>query len=176
MKTLIRRSPFLSLVLCLAFSLALAAVSGCSSAPKVEDDEIGESSIPGTIGADENTMAGDSDSGRAMGLQTVHFPYDSFVLDDAGKETLRANAEILKSNSSVNVQIEGHCDIQGGTQYNIALGEKRANAAKKFMEGLGITGGRIATISFGKERPLVPGNTDDANARNRRGNFVITSK
>lgn len=163
------------LALCLALGFSAAMISGCSSAKKAGDEDISESSIPGTTNADVNTQ-GDSDSGNAMGLQTVHFPYDSFSLDDSGKETLKANAEILKSNASVNIQIEGHCDTRGGTQYNIALGEKRANAAKKFLEEQGIAAGRVATISFGKEKPLVPGDSEEAHAKNRRGNFVITSK
>lgn len=163
------------LFLCLSLCLSLAAVSGCSSAKKGDDGDISESSIPGTTNADINTM-GDSDSGNAMGLQTVHFPYDSFAIDDAGKEVLKANAEILKSNASVSVQIEGHCDIRGGTQYNIALGEKRAHAAKKFLQDQGVASSRIATISFGKEKPLMTGDSEEANTKNRRGNFAITSK
>lgn len=175
MKTPFKASRFLSLALSFSLAASLALVSSCSSSKKDGEDDMSESSIANTVGADENSGM-DSDSGKAMGLQTVLFPFDSFAIDDAGKETLRANAAILKTNGSVNIQIEGHCDIQGGTQYNIALGEKRAASAKKFLEEQGIASGRIATISFGKEKPIAAGNSDEAHARNRRGNFVITSK
>lgn len=150
---------------------SLAMAVGCSKKPKPD-----ESSIPNATAADENTATGDSDSGKAMGLQTVHFPYDSFALDQAAKNTLKANADILKSHASVKIQIEGHCDQRGGIQYNIALGEKRANAAKAYLSDLGVAADRVTTISFGKERPVDQGNTDEAHAKNRRANFVITSK
>ncbi|MEK6706800.1 MAG: OmpA family protein [Bdellovibrionota bacterium] len=154
-------------------TLALAAVvfaSGCSKKPKEE-----ESAVPTAVAADENA-SGDSDSGKAMGLQTVNFPYDSFVLDEEAKRVLKSNADIIKAKPSVRIQIEGHCDQRGGIQYNIALGEKRANATKKYLEDLSISGERITTISFGKERPLDQDTTEAAYTKNRRANFVITSR
>ena len=102
--------------------------------------------------------------------------YDAFTLDASAKQTLQANGEILKAHPTVKVQIEGHCDQRGGIQYNIALGEKRANSAKKYLIDQGIGEDRITTISFGKERPIDQGTTEDAYAKNRRANFVITSK
>ena len=155
----------------IAMLLTLAFANACSSnKPKTD-----EGAVPNAPAADEN-LSGDSDSGKAMGLQTVHFPFDSFSLDAAGKSTLQANAEVLKSNANVKIQVEGHCDQKGGIQYNIALGEKRANAAKKFLADQGVSAERITTISFGKERPIDNGNTDEAHAKNRRANFVITAK
>lgn len=111
-----------------------------------------------------------------MGLETVHFPYDSFVMDDQAKATLDANAMILQTKSSLRVQIEGHCDQRGGIQYNIALGEKRADAVMKYLSGKGISADRLSTISYGKERPLDPATNEQAYGKNRRANFVITSK
>ena len=125
--------------------------------------------------ADENT-AGDSDNGKAMGLQTIHFGYDAFTLNAEAKSILKANAQILKDKASLKIQIEGHCDNRGGIQYNVALGEKRANAAKKFLVTAGISADRISVISFGKEKPIAMGETEEAYAKNRRGNFVITSR
>ncbi len=147
--------------------LALVSASGCGHKKD-------EGAVPNAVGADETS--GDSDSGKAMGLQTVHFPFDSFRLDKEAKSTLKANAGILNDHSSVKIQIEGHCDERGGIQYNIALGEKRANTAKKYLEDLGISDDRISTISFGKEKPIDPGHDEAAWAKNRRDNFVITSK
>ena len=155
--------------------LSLAAVLSFSACSKQKAAEHDEASIPSAANADENTM-GDSDSGRAMGMQTVHFGYDSFVLDASNKEILAANAKIMKENASVKIQIEGHCDARGGIQYNLALGEKRANATKKYMQSQGVPASRMTIISFGKEKLLDQGSSETANAANRRAVFVITSK
>lgn len=155
-----------------AFILALSAVfamAGCASKKTKEGEGADGSAM------DANTL-GDSDSGKAMGLQTVHFGYDSSTLDSGAKTTLKQNAEILKGNPSAKVQIEGHCDSRGGIQYNIALGEKRAAAAKKYLVSQGVAGDRVSTISYGKERLLDSSETEEAHAKNRRGNFVITAK
>jgi peptidoglycan-associated lipoprotein len=157
----------------LALTLALTvivAASGCSK--KTAPDE---GAIPTAPSVEENAL-GDSDSGKALGLQSINFPYDSFVLTTEAKNTLKANAGIMKDKKSLNIQIEGHCDQRGGIQYNIALGEKRANSVKKYLQDLGVTGDRVSTISYGKERPIDNGSSEDAYAKNRRANFVITSR
>jgi peptidoglycan-associated lipoprotein len=163
-KTALQRLIFTAAV------LVLVAGPGCSK--KTKEDE---SSVPNAAAADENQM-GDSDSGKAMGLQTVHFPYDSSTLDSEGKSVLKGNAEILKSKSSLKIQVEGHCDQRGGIQYNIALGEKRANAAKKYLSDIGVKGERVTVVSFGKEKPIDSAETEEAYAKNRRDNFVVTSR
>ncbi len=160
---------FCNLVLVLSITM-LAFASGCSKKQKA-DEEL----TPTAPSADENVL-GDSDSGKAMGLQTIFFPYDSFVLDETAKGILKANTQIMKDKPTLKIQIEGHCDQRGGIQYNIALGEKRANAVKKYMQGLGVAEPRISTISYGKERPLDPAMTEAAFSQNRRANFVITSR
>lgn len=144
----------------------------CSKKDEVKPD--GEPTAASTTDADLST--GDSDSGQAAGLQTVFFPYDSFELNESAKTTLKANGEILKSKATLNVQIEGHCDQRGGIQYNIALGEKRANSVRKYLMDNGVSGDRLTTISFGKERLLDQGTGEDSWSKNRRANFVITSK
>ncbi len=162
---------FRRLSLTIGVAVAMIYVSGCSSNKPKED----AGGVPTSPLADENAALGDSDSGKALGLQTIHFPFDSFTLDSQNKALLEADAGILKEKPSVKVQIEGHCDARGGIQYNIALGEKRANSVKKYLEDHGVAGDRITVISFGKERPVDPGNTEEAYAKNRRANFVITS-
>jgi peptidoglycan-associated lipoprotein len=82
----------------------------------------------------------------------------------------------MKDNPSLKIQVEGHCDQRGGIQYNIALGEKRSNAVQKFLTGQGIAKDRISVISFGKEKPVDPSENEAAYAKNRRGNFVVTSR
>jgi peptidoglycan-associated lipoprotein len=117
---------------------------------------------------------GSSDDGKAMGLQTVHFPYDSSLLDATSKSELASNAAILKDKPAVHIQIEGHCDERGGVQYNIALGERRATAVKKYLEDLGVADARLETVSYGKERLLFKGSDEDSMAKNRRAAFVVT--
>jgi peptidoglycan-associated lipoprotein len=160
-------------MVCVALLVAASTQwAGCSKKEEVQPDE---NPIPSAALADENTM-GDSDSGKAAGLLTVRFPYDSFELDAEAKQVLNDNSQILKDKPSMTIQIEGHCDERGGIQYNLALGEKRANSVKKMLQDLGIAANRISTISFGKERPLDQGKTDAAFAKNRRANFVITAR
>jgi len=154
-------------MLMLAATLALTA---CSKSKKGD-----ENNLPSAANADENSM-GDSDNGKAMGLQTIHFAYDAYTLDDENKTTLKANAQILKDKPSLKIQVEGHTDARGGIQYNMALGEKRANSVKKFLQAQGIDAGRISTISYGKEKPIDQGSSDEAYAKNRRANFAITSR
>jgi peptidoglycan-associated lipoprotein len=155
--------------------ITLLVASGCSSSkPKPDTEEAAPAPVAAVEAADENPT-GDSDSGKAGGLQTVHFPFDSSTMDAEAKRILEANASVLKEKPSYKVQIEGHCDQRGGIQYNIALGEKRANAARRYLEGLGVTSDRMTVVSMGKEHPLDASMTDDAYAKNRRGNFVITT-
>ncbi|OFZ82926.1 MAG: hypothetical protein A2583_16765 [Bdellovibrionales bacterium RIFOXYD1_FULL_53_11] len=155
----------------LSVLVAMVPFAGCSKKQQAEEDP----TVP-TAPAVEDTVLGDSDSGKALGLQTINFPYDSFVLDGQAKAALKANAQIMNDKSSLKVQIEGHCDQRGGIQYNIALGEKRANSVRNYMTDLGVTADRITTISYGKERPIDPGMTEEAFGKNRRANFVITSR
>ena len=158
------------LTLMIASTLVMSA---CSKKNQVKPDE---SNLTATAAnADENTN-GDSDNGKAMGLQTINFGYDNYTLDAAAKSTLKANAQILKDKASLKIQVEGHCDRHGGIQYNVALGEKRANAAKKFLMSQGIAADRITIISFGKEKPVDAAESDAADAKNRRDNFVVTAK
>lgn len=151
--------------------IAMAGLSGCASKSKKAE----QSDTAPAVDADVNLM-GDSDSGKAAGLQTINFAYDAYALSDETRRKLNANAQILREQSNLNIQVEGHCDSRGGIQYNIALGEKRANAVRKYLIDLGIAGNRITTISFGKERPLDPAENETAWAMNRRANFVITSR
>jgi peptidoglycan-associated lipoprotein len=112
---------------------------------------------------------------RNSPLQPVFFTVDSADLDDAGRQTTSANAELLKKNPRWVVTIEGHCDERGTAEYNLALGERRATAVKTFLISLGVSPDRVRTISYGKEFPFDPGKTEEAMAKNRRGHFVITS-
>jgi len=152
------------------------ALTGCPKKPTI-DENAGGAGGTGTVSDTKIAdSTADSDHGGAMGLQTIHFPYDSFEIVGENKEALKANIDILKGNPTVNIQIEGHCDERGGSQYNLALGEKRANSVKTQILAGGIGGSRVTIISMGKEHPIAEGSGEDVWAKNRRANFVITSK
>jgi peptidoglycan-associated lipoprotein len=108
----------------------------------------------------------------AEGLQPIHFDFDrSFIRDDA-KPVMQANADWLKANPKVKIRIEGNCDERGTIEYNQALGQRRAAAAKKYLTDLGISTGRISLISYGKEKPVCTASTEECWQRNRRDDFV----
>ena len=103
----------------------------------------------------------------------IFFSYESFDLDADAQETLQLQAAWLKQHQEVTVTIEGHCDERGTREYNLALGEKRAQAAKNYLIALGVDVSRVSTISYGKEMPAVVGSNDDAWNQNRRSVAVI---
>jgi peptidoglycan-associated lipoprotein len=113
---------------------------------------------------------------QAFQNQDIYFDFDKYDLRTDARTILDRKASFLNQNSSVRVQIEGHCDERGTVEYNLALGERRANAAKQYLTTAGISAGRLSTISYGEERPLDPGHTEAAWARNRRAHFVITGQ
>lgn len=105
--------------------------------------------------------------------EDIHFAFDSFLLDSEAERILGEKAAWLQENTDVDVQIEGHCDERGTSDYNLALGERRANAVQQYLTVLGIDSGRLSTISYGEEQPLDPGHDETAWSRNRRAHFVI---
>jgi peptidoglycan-associated lipoprotein len=109
-------------------------------------------------------------------LKPVLFKYDSDELDESAKKTLAANAETLKTNRSWVVTVEGHCDERGSAEYNLALGDRRALAARNYLVTLGIAPDRLRTVSYGKEFPFDPGHDEDSWSKNRRAHFLLTSK
>lgn len=110
----------------------------------------------------------------AASLGTVYFDFDKSDLSQDARNILSKNAEtLLKSKSNANVKIEGHCDERGSAEYNLALGERRAKAAQKYLLTLGVQPDRLSIISYGKEKPAVQGNDEAAWAKNRRAEFVL---
>ena len=108
-------------------------------------------------------------------LDRVYFDFDSADLSTLSRDTLAKNAAYLKANASVKIQVAGNCDERGSDEYNLALGEKRAKAAAQYLVTMGIPATRLATISYGKEKPADPGHNEAAWAKNRRDEFVILS-
>jgi peptidoglycan-associated lipoprotein len=113
---------------------------------------------------------------KAGYLKDAFFDFDKFTIRPDQRDALAADAEWLKKYPNVKIRIEGHCDERGTAQYNMALGEKRANAVKDYVTSLGIDASRIETVSYGKERPFVTAHNEEGWAQNRRGHFVITAK
>jgi peptidoglycan-associated lipoprotein len=105
--------------------------------------------------------------------EDIFFEFDSAVLLAEAQEILRKKAEWLINNPKATATIEGHCDERGTNEYNLALGERRAESAKAFLVDLGVQGSRLSSISYGEERPLDPGHNEEAWAKNRRGHFTI---
>jgi peptidoglycan-associated lipoprotein len=105
--------------------------------------------------------------------ENVHFEFDRADLTPEAVAVLKKKASWLGYNPQVAVMIQGHCDERGTNEYNLALGERRAQSAKNFLVTMGIDGARLSMISYGEERPLDPGHTEEAWAKNRRAQFVI---
>ena len=121
------------------------------------------SAVPGSA-ADFQQQAGDR----------VYFAYDSYELDEASRGTLGKQAQWLQRYSRVRITVEGHADERGTREYNLALGDRRANAVKNYLAAQGVSADRISTISYGKERPEVQGSDEESYAQNRRAVTVIS--
>lgn len=169
-------------ILGIVFLSSFMALVGCSSKKKDTGMEsTGEAMSTTTdtsaaAGGSELNISGDSDNKTAGALTTVFFDFDSSTLRTDTKNALDANSGFLKSNASVEVQIEGHCDERGGVEYNLALGERRAKAVMDYLTAMGIPASRITTISYGKEKPIAMGHDEASWSQNRRANFVVTKK
>jgi peptidoglycan-associated lipoprotein len=155
--------------------------AGCSK-KKVKKDAglegagIEETKRPGEEGLEEAQPGGpqwqEPTPEMAQYFKDIYFQYDQFNLTPEGKETLNKLGEWMMKNASTQVLIEGHTDERGTAEYNLALGERRAHSAKKYLAQLGVNADRISTISYGEERPLDPGHTEASWSKNRRCHFL----
>jgi len=109
-------------------------------------------------------------------LKDIHFDFDKYDIRPGDAAILRENAALLKKFPNLKIQIEGHCDERGTVEYNLALGERRANRTKDYLVSSGISTARISTISYGKEKPLDPGHNEETWATNRRAHTIVTAK
>ncbi|HEX2208274.1 MAG TPA: peptidoglycan-associated lipoprotein Pal [Longimicrobium sp.] len=110
---------------------------------------------------------------REVLTEIVFFEYDSDEIGSEAEDQLRLKAAVLAANPNVRLRIEGHADQRGSTEYNLALGQRRAEAVRAFLANYGIDPDRFTTVSYGKERPLVEGENEDAWSRNRRAEFAV---
>jgi peptidoglycan-associated lipoprotein len=113
---------------------------------------------------------------RNSPFQPVFFALDQDAIDGVGQQALNNNAELMKKYPTWVITIEGHADERGTAEYNLALGERRALAARNYLVSLGIPADRLRTVSYGKEFPFEPGHDESAWSKNRRAHFVVTSK
>jgi peptidoglycan-associated lipoprotein len=134
----------------------------------LREEDLKEESIGEKMG--EERVASES---SAFENEDIYFEFDSIRLTPEAQEILTKKADWLRENPQATVTIEGHCDNRGTNEYNLALGEGRAQSAKAFLTDLGINPSRLNTISYGEERPINPDQTEEAWALNRRGHFVI---
>lgn len=153
----------------IAILSAVFILSACDTNPNAGGSGDGSGNMSSGNGA-----GGYLDSERNVS-DRVLFELDSSQLDSEAQAVLQSQAAWLKQNSNVKLTIEGHCDERGTREYNIALGERRASAAKKYLVNLGVAASRLSTISYGKERPAVVGSDESSWGQNRRAVSVATN-
>lgn len=175
-----KKTLALLLVGSLALVLALS-LTGCGSKEEVMEDITMEpdtaEDIEGVTSGDLALDArGDEVYVDMVGKEFVdiYFEYDQYRVLDGDVSTLEGIASWLNENPEARILIEGHCDERGTNEYNMALGEQRALAARRYLVGLGIDSGRLTTISYGEERPAAFGNTESAWSQNRRAHFAVS--
>ncbi len=150
------------------------SLTACSCGNKVSQGEGAiDDSTSGVSGVDIMETASFF-KGRAA--DRVFFATDKSALNEESKQTLSEQAELLKGRDNLSVVVEGHCDERGPREYNLALGERRANAAKDFLAKSGVNSESLSTVSYGKERPEVQGHDAEAWAQNRRAVTVVSTK
>ncbi|KAF1049297.1 peptidoglycan-associated lipoprotein Pal [Xylophilus sp.] len=170
----------------ISLALAVAAlIAGCSSGTKLNETPVEDrSSIPSSSAGANSGAAGQSgvagvnlnqDANSAAGpvgvARIVYFDFDSSVVKGEYQSVVDAHARFLKANPNRRVSLEGHTDERGGREYNLALGQKRAEAVRRALTLLGVNDGQIEAVSFGKEKPAVQGSDESAYAQNRRVEF-----
>jgi peptidoglycan-associated lipoprotein len=166
---------FLTITLTAVSALALA---GCASkAPKElppQASTVPSTSTPAPTGPTGPVAGSSADfMAQMQGRNVIFFDTDKFDVDDDDVAALRAQAEWLQRYPSKTATIEGHADERGTRDYNLALGERRANAAKNYLVGLGINAARLSTVSYGKERPVALGSDEASWAQNRRAATIV---
>ena len=156
--------------------LLIALLAGCGKKPDMEpetrpaDTTVEETDIPTEQEPPPTTAV---EEAVVPDFVTIYFDFDKYNLKPDAQMILKRKADFLRKNANAKVIIEGHCDERGSTEYNLALGDRRANSAKTFLVNLGIAESRLTTISYGEERPLDPAHNNAAWAKNRRAQFVI---
>jgi peptidoglycan-associated lipoprotein len=161
---------------------ALFVLAGCAGKETVEEEPIIEPDVTeptdALTGEDIRLVEQPEDiiyiEPETTTFEDIHFDFDQYRVRPVDEPTLQRIGSWLKDNVEVRVLIEGHCDERGTNEYNMALGEQRALAARRYLIGLGVSAERLSTISYGEERPVDWRSTEDAWAKNRRSHFVVS--
>ena len=156
----------------LIVAAALAATAGCSPKPKYIPPAPSRDTPP-PVTQDNVRPGSRADFERSVTSNTVHFALDKYDIDPEARAILDSQAAWLAHWPNVPVSLEGHCDERGTREYNLALGDRRANAAKNYLASRGINPARISTISYGKERPIALGSDEASWAQNRRAVTIV---
>lgn len=163
-----------------AAALCMLAATGCNK--KKPAVTTGDTNPPAatetssTVATGEEVRTGLPDpKGERITLGKIYFEFDAATLSDEAKATLKANAETLLGNVEVHVRLEGHADERGSTQYNAALGDRRANAVKTYLNALGVPSTRLEVVSYGEEKPSNKGHDEAAWSSNRRVELAVTA-
>ena len=152
------------------------AASAQTAAKTTETSNLSNATNPNDVTSTNNRAQSASVETTATpeaSVRDINFDFDSSIIRPDAREILKVNADFLLKNRISSIVIEGHCDERGTAEYNMALGQRRAQETKKYLVNLGIKESTIRTISYGEERPLDPGNTEEAWAKNRRAHFLI---
>ncbi|MEE8300066.1 MAG: peptidoglycan-associated lipoprotein Pal [Desulfatiglandales bacterium] len=142
-------------------------------AERAEIERLEEEEVAERIEAEEEEVALPERDAAILEGEAIYFEFDKSFIKPAYRAILREKAAALRDNPSIHIRIEGNCDERGTNEYNIALGERRANSARSFLMSLGIPSFRIETMSYGEERPLFLGHDENSWSRNRRDDFVV---
>lgn len=183
---------------CVAGAFGALVVSGCAKESVVKKDEtiappanvqakqtdvkatksaqVTEAAVKPAQESVKKSAAKDESQQLTQALERIYFDFDSSDLSDQARKTLAGNADYLRKNAAVKLRVEGNCDERGSAEYNLALGEKRANAAMKYLVTMGVPADRLAVVSYGKEKPAVQGHDEAAWAKDRRDDFTILTK
>lgn len=154
---------------------ATLILAGCETKPPASTAPPPDSMSSSGSSTTSSIIPGSAEDLRVNVGDTVHFDYDKYNITDEDRGVLQRQAQWLSKYPQIRVTVEGHCDERGTREYNLALGARRANAAKEYLVSLGVSSQRVDTISYGKERPICTESTEDCYAQNRRGVTTITS-
>ncbi|HEY2032917.1 MAG TPA: peptidoglycan-associated lipoprotein Pal [Rhizomicrobium sp.] len=152
---------------------SVLTLAACTDKPKAVETAPPPTSMSSST-TTSSIVPGSAEDLRVNVGDTVHFEYDAYNITEEGKSVLQRQAAWLQKYPSVRVTVEGHCDERGTREYNLALGARRANSVKEYLASLGVSAGRVDTISYGKERPICTESDESCWAQNRRGVTTIT--
>ena len=153
----------------IAVLIGMLGLVGCAS--KQQQTPAPDTGSEWSEAPEKQETVSDTARGTEVELETVYFDFDRFDIRADARPVLRGNAAVI-SDASGKVTIEGHCDERGSAEYNLALGERRANAVKRYLVDLGVSSSKLRTVSFGEERPAVQGHDESAWRYNRRADFA----